>query len=154
MAGRKYGVRLLGVTIDEAIPVIPFHDIRRAIALSLPELLSSLPGDERNVLLTLARMWFTLTHHDLTTKDRTALWAMERLPPPLAAIFQTARHGYLGYASGRWDISPKKMLELAHWMQACIVALVHAADSTDDISSSSAQSRRHKPHFRKDLDVG
>lgn len=57
---RQYSITLKGVNSTEFIPDIPFGEIERAIACCLPGLVSSVKGDERNVLLTLSRMWFTL----------------------------------------------------------------------------------------------
>ena len=65
---------------------IPFHEIKKAIRFSLPGLISSFKGDERNVLLTLSRMWLTLVTEEITTKDVAAKWVIlklpERFPPP------------------------------------------------------------------------
>lgn len=62
-------------TIESLIPPIPFSEIRRSIREALPNLLASLKGDERNVLLPLSRMRYTLATRELTAKDNAALWA-------------------------------------------------------------------------------
>ena len=50
---------LFGPPAADLLPAITRQDIRRAIHDSLPILLAALAEDERNVLLTLARMWRT-----------------------------------------------------------------------------------------------
>ena len=78
--------------IEEIIPPIPFSEIRRAIRETLPNLLASSKGDERNVLLTFSRMWT----RELTSKDVAALWAESRVPEPFATLLAKARNAYLG----------------------------------------------------------
>src|SRR5699024_10262217 len=83
---RKNSITLKGAESKELIPAIPFHEIKKAIRFSLPGLISSFKGDERNVLLTLSRMWFTLVTEEITTKDVAAKWVILKLPerfPPL-----------------------------------------------------------------------
>lgn len=54
--------------------------IRLAIRDALPILLDGLSGDERDVLLTLARMWRTAQMGDLMSKDHAASWAAAKMP--------------------------------------------------------------------------
>ena len=42
--------------------------------------MADLEGDVRNVLLTLARVWFTLETGTIASKDVAADWAITRLP--------------------------------------------------------------------------
>lgn len=51
------------------LPEISLDHIRRAMHDALPALLGGLQGDERNVLLTLARMWHTAVTGCFVTKD-------------------------------------------------------------------------------------
>src|SRR5690606_18364981 len=70
---------------------------------ALPALLDSLEGDERNVLLTLTRMWRTLATGDFVPKDAAAGWAVARLPAEHAAVLATARDAYLGIRRDDWS---------------------------------------------------
>ena len=94
--------RLAGPEPAALLPQVAEADIRRAIGDALPALLGSLKGDERNVLLTLARMWRTLATGDFVSKDRAAAWAMPLLPSDAAAVLSLARDGYLGLAADDW----------------------------------------------------
>lgn len=58
---RKQSVKLLGKDSSVLLPDISILEIRQAMREALPNLLAALHGDERNVLLTLARMWYTAT---------------------------------------------------------------------------------------------
>ena len=78
------------------LPLVERAEIRRAIGDALPTLLDNLEGDERNVLLTLARMWRTLATGDFVPKDVAAEWAIPRLPAEAATVLAGAREAYLG----------------------------------------------------------
>lgn len=53
---RREAVPLIGPRLADVAADISSHDIHRAIGDLLPDMIGSLIGDERNVLLTLARM--------------------------------------------------------------------------------------------------
>ncbi|WP_206022246.1 aminoglycoside adenylyltransferase family protein [Billgrantia bachuensis] len=93
---RQASFALHGPELAELIEPVPEADLRRAIVDSLPGLIEGLRGDERNVLLTLARMWMTLETGEITPKDVAAAWALERLPAELQAEMALARRAYLG----------------------------------------------------------
>ncbi|MCE8011501.1 aminoglycoside adenylyltransferase family protein [Billgrantia desiderata] len=92
---RQCSLALYGPELAELVAPIPEADLRRAILDSLPGLVAGLQGDERNVLLTLARMWMTLETGEIAPKDVAATWALERLPPEHRATMALARRSYL-----------------------------------------------------------
>lgn len=96
---RLHAICLAGPAPATLLPRVPAADIRRAIADALPALIDTLRGDERNVLLTLARMWHTLATGEIATKDAAAGWAAARLPAGSAAPVRRARQAYLGPAT-------------------------------------------------------
>lgn len=63
---------------------VPLADLRRSARDSLVPLLSDLIGDERNVLLTLARMLVTLDTGDIVPKDEAVRWILLGLHEPTA----------------------------------------------------------------------
>lgn len=94
---------LYGRLAETVLEPVPITDIRRAIRDSLPGLLAETAGDERNVLLTLARMWLTAATGDIAPKDGAAEWAEQQVPPDHRALLKYAREGYLGLIEDRWD---------------------------------------------------
>lgn len=92
---RQASLALHGPELTELVAPIPEADLRRAIVDSLPGLIEGLRGDERNVLLALARMWMTLETGEIAPKNVAAVWALERLPAELQAEMALARRGYL-----------------------------------------------------------
>jgi len=55
-------------------------------------------GDERNVVLALARIWFSAVTGGIASKDAAATWALERLPERHRPVLAKARSAYLGHA--------------------------------------------------------
>ncbi|MFU0507246.1 aminoglycoside adenylyltransferase family protein [Pseudaminobacter sp. NGMCC 1.201702] len=100
---RQEAKTLIGPDPAGLLPIILETDIRRAIGDALPMLLGRLEGDERNVLLTLVRMWRTLATGEFVSKDVAAEWAMIRLPAEPAAVIACAREAYLGRRTDDWQ---------------------------------------------------
>ena len=55
-------------------------------------------GDERNIVLALARIWYTATCGEITSKDAAAAWLLERIESPYREVLRKARASYLGQA--------------------------------------------------------
>jgi len=77
---------------------VPHADLLRGITAGVPELMADLDHDTRNVLLTLARIWMTLSTGVVGAKDEAARWAGERLPVERRGVLGRARGAYLGEA--------------------------------------------------------
>lgn len=71
---------LTGPPPAELLDPVPHADLVQASVDAIPELLTDLDDDTRNVLLTLARIWTTLATGEITTKDVAADWAIAHLP--------------------------------------------------------------------------
>lgn len=115
---------LAGPAPAQLLPDIPFEDIRRAIGDALPTLLNSLQGDERNVLLTLARMWRTLTTGEFVSKDVAAEWVVPRLPPQLASTIAFAGRAYRGDVRDDWSDRAQDARDAARVLSREVVALL------------------------------
>lgn len=94
---------LVGPPPREVLDLVPSADLRRAIVAGVPDLLADLEHDTRNVILTLLRIWTTLTTGEIRSKDAAADWALERLPGAHRAAVAHARAIYLGHAPESWD---------------------------------------------------
>lgn len=96
---------LTGPAPARVLDQVPHADLVRASVEGLPDLLDELATDTRNVLLTLARVWYTLGTGRIARKDTAADWALARLPPELRPALEHARRLYLesGYAQESWS---------------------------------------------------
>ncbi|PJR91177.1 adenylyltransferase [Ochrobactrum sp. 695/2009] len=116
-AGQE-AISLVGPTREHLLPSVPHEYVRRAIADALPALIGNLAGDERNVLLTLARMWYTLETGTFAPKDAAAEWALPLVSPETAAALALAQAAYRGGAVDDWQshslLAPQAAEELAH----------------------------------------
>lgn len=116
-AGQE-AISLVGPTREHLLPSVPHGDVRQAIADSLPALIGNLVGDERNVLLTLARMWYTLETGTFVPKDAAAEWALPLVSSETAAALALAQAAYRGAAVDDWQSHPllagQAADELAH----------------------------------------
>lgn len=128
---RNYSFSLKGPEAIEVIEPIPMQDIQKAIRCSLPELIAGVKGDERNVLLTLARMWFTVSTGEICSKDVAAEWAAPRLPQNLATLLEIALKAYLGECEDCWSDLEAEITSLVDFMNKSIVNLL------DNIETSS-----------------
>ncbi|PMR78751.1 aminoglycoside adenylyltransferase family protein [Billgrantia endophytica] len=126
---RDDSITLLGPDASRLLDPVPAEDIRRALAESLPSLLDDIEGDERNVVLTLARMWLTAATGDIAPKDIAARWAMDRLPSEQAALLDIARRGYLGECQDRWDGRTSELMALVTHMRQSIEACLSQENS-------------------------
>lgn len=97
---------LRGPRLRDLVDPVPVSDLVRATRDGLPDLVASLEGDERNVVLTLARVWATVETGRILAKDEAADWALARLAPSARPPLAHARHLYLtsSYADECWPV--------------------------------------------------
>ncbi len=117
---RKNSVSLFGPDASDILEPVPMTDIRRAIRESLPGLIEDIKGDERNVILTLARMWLTVAVGEISPKDVAAEWAIPRLPKEHATLLDLARKAYLGKYVDKWEGLDPEVTALVNHMKNSI----------------------------------
>lgn len=118
---RQQARSLFGPAAERLLPEIAPTEARRAMRDALPALLGSLAGDERNVILTLARMWRTAGCGDFVSKEEAARWAAGRLPSGPAEMVKLAQAGYLGERRDDWSAYRKEARETAGLLQALLL---------------------------------
>lgn len=120
---RAIGVALLGPHPRDLLGPVPDADLRRALRDALPALLADLQGDERNVLLTLARMWHTAATGAFVPKDVAAGWAAARVPADLAAWLALAGRAYVGACVDDWRDHRSEAAAVAERLRRAVDAL-------------------------------
>jgi streptomycin 3"-adenylyltransferase len=139
---REHGVSLGGPPPRDVFDPIPDAAVRRAIVGGLPSLDGDLPTDTRNVLLTLARGWFTIATGRITTKDEAAGWVLERLPPEHRPPLAAARTMYLeGWDRDDWGDDLPAAKATAALLVDEILTADRAADRTADRAADRAAER-------------
>lgn len=95
---RQHSLPLRGPSAEHLFDPVPPADFRRALVQTLQwwHQPADWLGDERNVVLTLARLWFSATTGGIASKDAAATWALVRLPEIHRPVLRIARDAYLG----------------------------------------------------------
>jgi len=117
---RKNSVTLFGPDASDILEAVPMTDIHKAIKDSLPGLTESIKGDERNVILTLARMWLTAVTGEISPKDVAAEWAIPRLPEEQAKLLDLAGKAYRGECIDNWEGLEPEAAALVYHMKETV----------------------------------
>lgn len=123
-AARGNARPLAGPDAADLLPPVADRDMRRAIGDCLGPLLDTLEGDERNVLLTLARMWRTLATGEIVPKGEAAAWAASRLDGEAAELVAHAADAYLGRAGDDWRARREASRRVAGMLRDRLVTML------------------------------
>ncbi len=119
-AARSDAQALRGPALSALVDPVPTTFLHRSILDSVPELMSDLAGDERNVLLTLARMVITLRTDAIASKDDAARQVASELPETHGLVLLRAAAGYRGELFEDWsdhaDQVASTAQHLARWI--------------------------------------
>ena len=94
---------LLGAAPDQLLCKVPYEDFIIATTDAVPNLMSELNSDTRNVLLTLSRIWSTVTTDAIRSKPTAADWAIERLPEQYRPVMKRAKAICKGEEKEYWN---------------------------------------------------
>jgi len=97
---RQHSVPLIGPGAETLFDPVPACDFAQALCdtIGIWNEPADWDGDERNVVLALARIWFSAANGGIASKDAAAAWVIERLPDALRPLMARAREAYLGQA--------------------------------------------------------
>lgn len=100
---RQNSVALLGPPAEQCFEPVPEGDLLKVFAdtLKLWNSPADWAGDERNVVLALARIWYSAATGKIVPKDVAADWALARLPTEFQPVMLEARQAYLGCGEDR-----------------------------------------------------
>src|SRR5699024_8821427 len=126
---RQHSVALVGPTADVLFEPVPEHDFSRALADTLKQWNSHADwaGDERNVVLTLVRIWYSAATGSIVPKDAAADWVLKRLPIEYQPILHEAQQAYLGHSEDNLAARADKTTAFILFAKSAIIDLLEAA---------------------------
>ena len=103
---RQHGLVLIGRPAQELIGFVAAATLNQAMVATIPALTApdKFASDTANVLLTLARIWTTLSTGQIVPKDVAADWAIARLAPDESVALEQARATYRAGTYESWDV--------------------------------------------------
>jgi streptomycin 3"-adenylyltransferase len=93
----------VGANPDQLLCEVPYKDFMTAIKDVLFAVMSDLESDVRNVVLTLARIWSTVSTDEIRSKPAAADWVLDRLPERFRPVMERAKAICKGEEQERWD---------------------------------------------------
>lgn len=123
---RQHSIALVGPSAEELLDPVPEADLFRAITdtLKLWNAPADWAGDERHVVLTLARIWHSAATGTVVPKDVAADWALARLPKDLRPVLAEARQVYLGLSQDRLASRAKQLAEFVNYVKGEAASLL------------------------------
>jgi len=106
-----HSIPIFGPPADQLFDAVPRQDLMRALLDTVaqwnqPE---DWADDERNIILALARIWYTAVTKEIASKADAAAWLLARIEPQFRPILNHARAIYLGQAPD--DLAQRHAIE-------------------------------------------
>lgn len=123
---RQHSMALVGPTADTLFMPVPTGDFSKALAATIAQW-NSAPdweSDEWNVVLTLARIWYTASTGRIAPKDVAGAWVLDRLPVEHRPVLQEARAAYLGLEEDHLAIRQDQIAAFVHFAKSVIASLL------------------------------
>ena len=119
---RAHSICLLHTPADALFAPVPRRDLLNAYKDTIDQWRAPVDwaGDESNVVLALARIWFSLSTGGFAPKDGAARWAMPQLPAEHQAVLQSALMSYLHPGAGNMNDNQLQITAYVHFVKAMI----------------------------------
>lgn len=116
---RNTGVTLIGESAQNLLPIIPIEDLFRTLeeTLQIWQEPKDLIGDERNIILTLARILFSRESGQIIGKSQATQWLLPQLSGTNAEILQLAHNEYLGLDIVDWSTKFQEVEAFVHFIK-------------------------------------
>ena len=101
---RQNSLPLRGEAASTLFEAVPERDLQHTFrqTLALWNGADDLEGDERHIILTLARIGYSVETGKIASKDEAAAWLLPQLPEAHAKLLAEARAEYLGLVTVDW----------------------------------------------------
>ncbi|WP_039914398.1 AadA family aminoglycoside 3''-O-nucleotidyltransferase [Cellvibrio mixtus] len=119
-------IALRGLSAELLFPSIPEQDFIAALAdtIALWNSPEDWDGDERNIVLALARIWFSASTGKIASKDVAAEWILKQLPEEHQVVVKEARDAYLGVNTDIISDYPGKLAAFIFYAKTIIGKLL------------------------------
>jgi len=93
----QHSIPIFGPSAAELFDSVPDEDFSNALkdTLKIWNTPEDWSGDEQNVILTLARIWYSTATGNIAPKEVAATWLMQRIPDDHRSILSEAQQAYL-----------------------------------------------------------
>ncbi len=125
---RNNSIALLGESADRLFDEIPVSDLRQIFAqtLTLWNKPADVQGEERHIILTLARIWYSVANGgDITSKEAAASWLLAQLPADYGPVLESARRIYLGLEKDSLAERPDEVMAFVSYTRTRISELLN-----------------------------
>jgi streptomycin 3"-adenylyltransferase len=94
---RQHSIPILGPSAAQLFDSVPDEDFSNALkdTLKIWNTPEDWVGDEQNIILTLARIWYSAATGSIAPKEVAATWLHQRLPDDHQSILLEAQQAYL-----------------------------------------------------------
>lgn len=122
---QAHGVALFGPSPDALFEPVPDADVGRALQDTVAQwqVPEDWAGDERNIVLALARIWYTTVTGRIAAKDGAADWLLPLLDERYQRVLAAARAAYLGHAPDTLSGQPDAVADFIRYACHSITVL-------------------------------
>lgn len=123
---RQNSIALVGPPAESFFDPVPESDIYKVLSdtLTLWNSPTDWSDDGRNVVLTLARIWYSAVTGRIAPKDIAANWAIERLHAQHQSVLLEAQQAYLGHCKDRLASRGDQVAEFVHFVKGEIAKVL------------------------------
>lgn len=139
---RQCSVALIGPEARVVFDSVPEGDFIVALndTLNLWNAPPDWAGDERNVVLTLARIWYSAATGKVASKDVAADWAIAQLPTDLGTVLLEARQAYVGLGEDRLATCPDQLTACVRFVKGEATKLLNSRTKRIDSGETRDES--------------
>ena len=123
---RQNSLPLWGPPAGDLFEPVPREDFNRALSDTITQwnVEADWQGDERNVVLALARVWYSAATGEIAAKETAAAWVASRLPDEHKPILDLARAAYLAGDDRALSARKSEMLAFVRYAKSGIAQLL------------------------------
>ncbi len=119
---RQHSIALMGPPAAIFFEPVPRGDFSKALADTIAQWNSEPDwrGDERNVVLALARIWYSAATGRIAPKDIAAAWVLKRLPAEYREVLGTAQAAYSSAGEENWAARAEQTAAFIRYAKSAI----------------------------------